>query len=98
MVPAEGEQECLKIQLEKGPLANLVEVFLGVTQGFTVPAGAIALLALASLSAPFGADDFATGFVRASGALRGPSLGLSWYPLALGVTQPTLWQSGQLQR
>jgi hypothetical protein len=42
VAPAEGEQECLKIQLEKGPLANLVEVFLGVTQGFTVPAGAIA--------------------------------------------------------
>jgi hypothetical protein len=38
MVPAEGEGECLKIiQVENGSLADLVEVFLGVTRGFQCP-------------------------------------------------------------
>ncbi len=40
-----GEGECLKIiQAENGSLTELVEVFLGLTRGFDVPAGAVVLL------------------------------------------------------
>jgi hypothetical protein len=76
MVPAEGEGECLKIiQVENGSLADLVEVFLGVTRGFDVPAGAVVLIASASHAAAVGTADYASDFVRASGSLRGAFAG-----------------------
>ncbi len=75
----QGERECLKIiQFEDGSLSDLVEVFLGVTRGFDVPAGAVVLMAstshaAASHEATIGSADYAVDFVRASGLLRGPS-------------------------
>jgi hypothetical protein len=49
MVPVEGSGECLKIiQVENSTLADLVEVFLGLTRGFNMPAGSVVLLASAS--------------------------------------------------
>jgi hypothetical protein len=76
MVPAEGEGECLKIiQVENGSLADLVEVFFGVTRGFDVPAGAVVLIASASHAAAVGTADYVSDFVRASGSLRGAFVG-----------------------
>jgi hypothetical protein len=76
MVPVEGEGECLKIiQVEDGTLVDLVEVFLGVTRGFDVPARAVVLMASASHAAAVGAAEYAVDFVRASGSLRGAFAG-----------------------
>ncbi len=76
MVPAEGEGECLKIiQVENGALADLVEVFLGLTRGFDVPAGMVILLASASHAAAVGSSEYAMDFFRASGSIRGAFAG-----------------------
>jgi hypothetical protein len=72
MVPVEGEGECLKIILvENCALTDLVEVFLGLTRGFDMPAGTVVLMSSASHAAAVGTADYAADFVRASGALRG---------------------------
>jgi hypothetical protein len=94
MVPVEGEGECLKIILvENGSLADLVEVFLGVTRGFDVPVGAVVLMASASHAAAVGAADYAADFVRASGTLRGAFAGsvtvMHGIPFLLGGTKNT---------
>ncbi len=94
MVPVEGEGECLKIILvENGSLADLVEVFLGVTRGFDVPVGAVVLMASASHAATFGTADYAADFVRASGSLRGAFAGsvtvMHGIPFLLGGTKNT---------
>jgi hypothetical protein len=76
MVLAEEEGECLKIiQIENGSLADLVEVLLGLTRGFDVPAGTVILMASASHAAAVGAADYAVDFVRASASLRGAFAG-----------------------
>ncbi len=89
MVPAEGEGECLKIiQVENGSLADLVEVFLRVTRGFDVPAGAVVLIASASHGAAVAAADYAVDLVRASCSLQGAFAGsvmvLNRVPFLLG--------------
>jgi hypothetical protein len=71
MVPVGGEGECLMIiQVENGTLVELVEVFLGMTRGFDVPAGAVVLISSPSHAAAIGTADYAAEFVRASGQLR----------------------------
>ncbi len=71
-----GEGECLKIvQVENGSLSELVEVFMGITRGFDVPAGTVVLLGSVSYMANMGTADYTTEFVRASGMLRGAFTG-----------------------
>jgi hypothetical protein len=94
MVPAGGEGECLKIiQVENSTLVELVEVFLGITRGFDVPAGTVILLASASHAAAVGTADYASDFVRASGMLRGTFAGdinvLHGVPFLIGGTKST---------
>jgi hypothetical protein len=92
MVPAGGEGECLKIiQVENSTLIELVEVFLGMTRGFDVPAGTVVLLSSASHAASVGTADYAADFVRASGLLRGTFTGdinvLHGVPFLIGGTK-----------
>jgi hypothetical protein len=92
MVPAEGEGECLKVILiENCALADLVEVFLGLTRGFDMPAGAVVLMSSASHAAAVSTADYASDFVRAWGALRGAFAGavtvLYGVPFLLGGTE-----------
>jgi hypothetical protein len=76
MAPAGGEGECLKIiQIENGTLMDLVEVFLGLSRGFDMPAGAVVLISSASHVTAVGAAEYAADFVRASGQLRGAYAG-----------------------
>ncbi len=76
MVPVEGEGECLKVILiENCALSDLVEVFLRLTRGFDMPAGAVVLMSWASHATAVGTADYAADFVRASGALRGAFAG-----------------------
>jgi hypothetical protein len=73
MVPAggEGDGECLKvIQVEHGSLAELVDVFLEITKGFSIPAGTILVMASASSMAMYGTADYAKEFVKANIKLR----------------------------
>ncbi len=57
-VPVGGEGECLKIiQVENGSLTELVEIFLGLTRGFDVPAGAVVLLSSPTHAAAIGTAD-----------------------------------------
>jgi hypothetical protein len=91
MVPVEGEGECLKVILiENCALSDLVEVFLGLTRGFDMPAGAVVMMSSASHAAAVGTADYAAYFVRASGALRGAFAGavtvLHGIPFLLGGT------------
>ncbi len=64
MVPAGREGECtIKIvQVENGSLSELVEVFLGLTRGFDMPAGAVVLLSSPSHASVVGTADCATEF------------------------------------
>jgi hypothetical protein len=78
MVPVEGE--CPKVILiENCALSDLIEVFLGLTRGFDMPAGAVVLMCSASHAAAVGTADYAADFVRASGALREAFAGASRY-------------------
>ncbi len=95
MVPVGGEGECLKIlQVENGTLVELVEVFLGMTRGFDVPAGAVVLISSPSHAATIGTADYAAEFVRASGQLRGAFAGginiLHGVPFLLGGTTSSI--------
>jgi hypothetical protein len=92
MVPVEGEGECLKIILiYNSSLADLVEVFLGVTRGFDVPVGTMVLMASASHAAAVGTADYAADFVQASGLFRGAFAGavtvMRGIPFLLGGTK-----------
>ncbi len=94
MVPAGGEGECLKIILiENGSLTELVEVFLGMTRGFDVPAGSVLLLASASCAAAVGTAEYAAKFVWAAGVLRGAFAGgvnvMHGIPFLIGGTKNT---------
>jgi hypothetical protein len=89
-----GEGECLKIlQIENGSLVELVEAFLGLTRGFDVPAGTVALLGSASHAALVGNAEYCAEFVRAAGQLRGAFSGgintLHGIPFLLGGTRYT---------
>ncbi len=94
MVPVGGEGECLKIvQVENGSLTELVEVFLGLTRGFDVPAGAVVLLSSPSHAAAIGTADYTAEFVRSAGRLGGAFMGgvtvLHGIPFLLGGTNNT---------
>jgi hypothetical protein len=73
MIPAggEGEGECIKvIQIEHGSLAELVNVFLEITKGFSIPAGTVVVMASASSMAMNGTADYAREFVKANIRLK----------------------------
>ncbi len=53
-----------------------MEVFLGLTLGFDVPAGAVVLMALASHAVAVSADNYAIDFVRTSASLHCAFAGL----------------------
>jgi hypothetical protein len=89
-----GEGECIKIvQVENGSLAELVEVFLGFTRGFDIPAGTVLLLSSASHAAFVGTAEYAADFIRAAGQLRNAFMGgvtvLHGIPFLLGGTVNT---------
>jgi hypothetical protein len=93
MVPAGREGECLKIiQVENSSLADLLDVLLGMTKGFDMPAGAVMLMASPSYAATIGTADYAAEFVHASGRLRSAFMGgggvnvLHGVPFLLGGT------------
>ncbi len=51
MIPAggEGDGECIKIiQVEHGSLTELVDVFLEITKGFSIPTRTVLMMASAS--------------------------------------------------
>jgi hypothetical protein len=92
VVPVGGEGECLKIiQVENGSLTELVEVFLGLTRGFDVPAGAVVLLSSPSHAAAIGTADYNAEFIRSAGRLRGAFMGgvtvLHGIPFLIGGTE-----------
>jgi hypothetical protein len=94
MVPVGGEGECLKIlQIENGSLVELVDAFLGLTRGFDVPAGTVALLGSTSYAALVGTAEYCAEFVRAACQLRGAFSGsintLHGIPFLLGGTRYT---------
>ncbi len=95
IVPVGGEGECIKIvQVENGSLAELVEVFLGLTRGFDLPAGTVLLLSSASHAAFVGTADYAADFIRAAGQLRNAFMGggvmvLHGIPFLIGGTVNT---------
>jgi hypothetical protein len=94
MVPVGGEGECLKIILiENGSLTELLELFLGMTRGYDVPAGSVVLLASASCAAAIGTAEYAAEFVRAAGVLRGAFAGgvnvMHGIPFLIGGTKNT---------
>ncbi len=91
MLPVGGEGECIKIvQVENGSLTELVEVFLGLTRGFDMPAGAVVLLSSPSYAAVVGTAHYTTQFVRSSGQLRNAFMGgvtvLHGTPFLIGGT------------
>jgi hypothetical protein len=95
MVPVGGEGKCLKvIQVENGTLVELVEVFLGMTRGFDLPAGAVVLISSPRHAAAIGTADYAAEFIRASGQLRGAFAGginiLHGVPFLLGGTTSSI--------
>ncbi len=94
MVSVGGEGECIKIvQVENGSLTELVEVFLGLTRGFDMPAGAVVLLSSPSYAAVVGTANYAAEFVRSSGQLRNAFMGgvtvLHGVPFLIGGTDNT---------
>ncbi len=94
MVLVRGEGECIKIvQVENGSLTELVEVFLGLTRGFDMLAGAVVLLSSPSYAAVVGTADYAAEFVRSSGQLRNAFMGgvtvLHGIPFLIGGTNNT---------
>ncbi len=72
MVPVGWEGECLKLVLAgNGSLTEQLEVFLGMTRSFNMPAGTVVLLASASHAAAVGTADYAAEFIQAFTVLRG---------------------------
>jgi hypothetical protein len=59
----EGDRECIKVlRIEDGSLLELADVFLGLTRGFTVPAGSVVVLSSASYLALVGTATYAKDF------------------------------------
>jgi hypothetical protein len=52
------------VQVENGSMADLMEVFLGLTRGFDMPTGAMVLLSSPSFAATIGTAEYATEYVR----------------------------------
>jgi hypothetical protein len=87
MAPVGGG--CLKIvQVENTSLTDLVELFLVMTRGFDMPAGAVLLLSSPSYAALIGMADYTAEFVHAFDQLRGAIMGgvnvLNGIPFLLG--------------
>jgi hypothetical protein len=94
LVPVGGEGECVKIiQVENSSLTELVDVFLGLTRGFDVPAGAVVLMSSPSHAAAVGTAEYTAEFVRSAGRLRGAFMGgvtvLHGIPFLIGGTDNT---------
>jgi hypothetical protein len=79
--------------VENGSLSDLVEVFLGLTRGFDLPAGAVILLSSPSHAAAVGTAEYAADFVRSSGQVMYAFMGgitvLHGIPFLLGGTSNT---------
>jgi hypothetical protein len=72
VLPAEGDGECCKILLiEDGTLLELIDAFLDLTKGFTVPAGSVVVLASASYLASVGTATYAAEYVAVRRRLVG---------------------------
>ncbi len=72
-----GGGGCQKIvQVEHTSLTDIVEVFLGMTRGFDMPAGAVVLLSSPSYAASIDMPDYAAEFVHDSDQLRGAFIGV----------------------
>jgi hypothetical protein len=70
LLPVEGDGECIKIfRIEDGTLSELVDAFLGLIRGFSVPAGSVVVLASASYLALVGTAAYAREFVDVGGRL-----------------------------
>jgi hypothetical protein len=70
IIPVEGDGECFKIfRIEDGTIFELVDAFLGLTRGFSVPAGSVVVLASASHLARVGTAAYARDFVHEGGRL-----------------------------
>jgi hypothetical protein len=71
-------------------MADLMEVFLGLTRGFDMLTGAVVLLSSPSFAATIGAAEYSTEFVWSSGQLRNAFIGgvtvLQGIPFLLGGT------------
>ncbi len=72
--------------VENCALTDLVEVFLGLTRGFDMPAGSVVLMSSASHAAAVGTADYTADFVRASGVFAGSVTVLHGIPFLLGGT------------
>jgi hypothetical protein len=78
LIPVEGDRECIKVlRIEDGSLLELADVFLGLTRGFTVPAGSVVVLSSASYLALVGTATYAKDFAGTWWAPWGAAL--SWF-------------------
>ena len=99
VVPVEGNGECFKIiRIEDGTLSELVDFFLEITKGFTVPAGSVVILSSASFLAWVGVETYAAEFVKTSKTLTHQFgegvICLHGIPILLGgTTDPTISNS-----
>jgi hypothetical protein len=70
IIPVEGDGECVKIfRIEDGTICELIDAFLALTKGFSVPAGSVVVLTSASHLARVSTAAFARDFVREGGRL-----------------------------
>jgi hypothetical protein len=92
IIPVEGDGECVKsFRIEDGAIFELVDAFLGLTRGFSVPAGSVVVLASASHLARVGTAAYARDFVHEGGRLvstMGGSIELvHCFPILLSGTE-----------
>jgi hypothetical protein len=92
VVPAEGDGECLKIlQIEDGTLVELIDAFLDITKGFSVPAGSVVVISSASYLARVGTAAYAAEYADVRDRLRvvvGGGIELiHGFPILLGGTE-----------
>jgi hypothetical protein len=95
MVLVGGKGECIKVvQDENVSLTEHVEVFLGLTRGFDVPAGAVVLLSSPSHAAAVGTAKYTAKFVWSWDQLRNAFMGgvtvLHGIPFLIGGTSNTV--------
>jgi hypothetical protein len=92
VVPAEGDGECLKIlQIEDGTLVELIDAFLDITKGFSVPAGSVVVISSASYLARVGTAAYAAEYADVRDRLRGVMGGgielVHGFPILLSGTE-----------
>jgi hypothetical protein len=89
VVPAEGDGECLKIlQIEDGTLVELIDAFLDITKGFSVPAGSVVVISSASHLARVGtAAEYADVGDRLRGVVGGGIELVHGFPILLSGTE-----------